>query len=271
MNTNNNNNEVNNKNVCIKLDAEESGRLNFIMHEIHGVLSSIDKEINYIAKGDFSSPRQQNVIKERALTAQRLSTDLRNLLDFWQISNSDDYFDNAVMRPQKLWSQFYYLNSYLKSVIAKKNLTYTIYPQPSHNNRSPVADYQGYPIINAIANILIENAIKYSPPADEIICEFDELPDALVITVENNGPYVLPEEIDQLFLCGMRGKYAGATENGHGYGLNMLKLIVDAHDGTITISSSKDYTFNNKPYGKFKCVIELPKYTDEDFDEFEND
>lgn len=255
-----------NKNMCLKLDETESRQLGFIMHEIHGTLASIDREISDIAKADLSVPQNRADIKEKAIAAQCLSTELRTLLDFWQISNNqDNYFKNAVAHPQALWGKFFYLNSYQKSFIRKKHLNYTVIPQPEFNRRAPIADFLGYPIINAIANILIDNATKYSPDGDEIICEFEDRGDELIITMENNGPYVTPEEIGQLFLCGMRGKNADRIRaNGHGYGMNFLKLIVDAHDGKIKVSSSYDYNINGVPYGKYTCTITLPRYVDEE-------
>ena len=78
----------------------------------------------------------------------------------------------------------------------------------------------------------------------------------------------------------MRGKNADLIEaNGHGYGMNFLKLIVDAHDGEINISSSHDYSLNGIPYGKYVCTINLPKYVyetddqqiDDDSDDYYND
>lgn len=263
-------NDDRNKNFCLKLDDEESNRLNFIMHEIHSSLTSIDREIADIANANLSDFKVQAEVKEKAQEVQKLSGDLRSLLDFWQISNSNNYFDNAVERPQALWSKFYYLNSYQKSIIRKKHLTYSVIPEPAFNKRSPVADFVGYPIINAIANILIDNATKYSPDGDEIICEFEDGYDSLTISIENNGPYITPEEINQIFLCGMRGSNANRIQaNGHGYGMNFLKLIVDAHDGDIEITSSHDYTLNGIPYGKYKCVITLPKYAEDNDDDGE--
>lgn len=280
MTANNDTSKNTNKNVCLKLDDTESARLGYIMHEIHGTLTSIDREISDIAKADLSFPKNHAEIKEKAVTAQRLSTELRTLLDFWQISNSNNYFENSVAHPQALWNKFYHLNSYQKSFIRNKHLTYTLIPQPDFNRRAPIADFVGFPIINAIANILIDNATKYSPDGDEIICEFEDGRDYLTIMMENNGPYITPEEISQIFLCGMRGKNADLIEaNGHGYGMNFLKLIVDAHDGEINISSSHDYSLNGIPYGKYVCTINLPKYVyetddqqiDDDSDDYYND
>lgn len=259
-----------NKNVCFRLDENESKRLECIMHEIHHSLTSIDREIAGIADADLNQPRARTEIKEKAMEVQKLSGDLRNLLDFWQISNSEDYFVNAVARPQALWRNFSRLNAYFKSVIRRKSLTYILTPQSSYNNPVPVPDFVGYPIINAIVNILIDNATKYSPSGSEILCDFDNSMDSLTITMENDGPFLKPEEINNLFLCGMRGENANLVDsNGHGYGMNFLKLIIDAHDGTITVSSNHDYNLNGIAYGKYKCTITLPRYLEQEEDDDE--
>lgn len=256
--------EHNDKNICLDLSENEGTQLDFIMHEIHGAIISINTALHTIAKADFSQPHVQQKAKEEAMNGLRSSVDLRMMLDFWQISNSSDYFENAVARPQKLWNKFYYLNSYMQSLIQRKHLQYDLRPSFREFNTYPIADFVGYPIINAIANILLDNAIKYSPDGDTILCEFEDDPDELIITIENNGPYIEPAEIEQLFLCGMRGKNADKIHaNGHGYGMNFLKLIVDAHDGNISIESTHEYNINGIPYGKYSCRIALPKYAEE--------
>ena len=256
--------EYNDKSICLNLSENERAQLDFIMHEIHGAMISIDSALHSIAKADFSQPDMQQKAKEEALNGLRSSVDLRLMLDFWQISNNADYFENAVARPQKLWNKFCYLNSYMQSLIQRKHLQYDLRSSLREFRNSPIADFVGYPIINAIANILLDNAIKYSPDGDTIICEFEDDPDELIITVENNGPYVAPEEIEQLFLCGMRGKNADKAQvNGHGYGMNFLQLIVNAHDGEIEVESSHEYNIDGIPYGKYTCRIYLPKYAEE--------
>ena len=237
-------------NVCLILNENESNQLSFIMHEIHSSLNSITSLLRKISESDSIEE-----IKENSMEASLNADTIRMFLDYWQISNSSSYFEGANMRPINIWRTFNMPNAYFKNLMRKKCINYTV------NKENDIPYIDGFPILNAIANILLDNAIKYSPDGNDIVCTFEanHRTNELYLTVENFGPYLKPEEIDNIYSCGSRGDHAQSIGvRGHGYGLNFLSHIIDAHGGEINITSQKDSILNGIPYGLYVCQIILP-------------
>ena len=238
------------KNVCLILNENESNQLSFIMHEIHSSLNSITSLLRKISESD-----SMEEIKENSMEASLNADTIRMFLDYWQISNNSSYFDGANMRPINIWRMFNMPNAYFKSLMRKKSIHYTV------NKENDIPYIDGFPILNAIANILLDNAIKYSPEGNDIICNFEanHRTNELILSVENYGPYLKSEELEHIYSCGTRGDYArNIGVRGHGYGLNFLSQIIEAHGGEINITSHSDSIINGIPYGPYVCQIILP-------------
>ena len=85
---------------------------------------------------------------------------------------------------------------------------------------------------------LIDNALKYSPPASTI--EIDASANGAVdIAVRNSGSTIPERERGQIFERFYRGAQAGHVP-GTGMGLAIVRQIARAHGGTLTVSSSSD-------------------------------
>ncbi|HAS6190447.1 TPA: hypothetical protein I7170_21995 [Vibrio vulnificus] len=85
---------------------------------------------------------------------------------------------------------------------------------------------------------LIQNAMKYKRSGDvEII--FDEIGDSLKMKVNSVGHEIPQSEIDSLFIRGFRTKKAREMAvEGSGLGLYVLKIVADAHDFDVTVTST---------------------------------
>lgn len=256
---------MNDKNVCLHFSEEENSQLKFVMHEIHASLRSINMALSQINDRNLSTPAGRQHIKEMAEIALGSSSDINNQLDYWQISNDSNYFKDAVMHPQNLWWKFSKPNAYFTSRMRAANIDYRV----EKVGTDIITDYYGYGIVNALANIMLDNAIKYSPVGGEILCEFQYDTDgSLIISMENSGPYVSPDEVSTLFQCGIRGKNASiANVRGNGYGLNFLDLIVRAHNGSVEIDTEYTGTLNGIKYGQFKVTVTLAMFEEDDDEE----
>lgn len=90
--------------------------------------------------------------------------------------------------------------------------------------------------------ILLDNAIKYTPEGGEVsvtlFMEDQERRPALAIQVKDTGIGISPEDQRQIFDRFYRVDKARSREmEGHGLGLSIAKWIVEAHGGTIQVSS----------------------------------
>lgn len=85
---------------------------------------------------------------------------------------------------------------------------------------------------------LVDNAIKYSPGHPTIWVEWAKENDCVAIRVRDQGPGIARSERKAIFRRFVRGSAAAAANvRGSGLGLAMVRHIVTAHGGAITLAS----------------------------------
>src|SRR4029434_11124658 len=87
-----------------------------------------------------------------------------------------------------------------------------------------------------IANLL-DNAIKYTPPGGHIDCIAYQAESQVVLVVEDTGMGIAVEEIPKIWERLYRGE-GSRTHRGLGLGLSLVRAVVQAHDGTVEVSST---------------------------------
>ena len=108
----------------------------------------------------------------------------------------------------------------------------------------------GQRIIQVIENLL-SNAVKYTREKGLVKLAGADFPDGYEISVTDDGIGMTPDQVERIFDKFYRVDSSNTAVGGLGLGMNIVKEIVDAHHGTITIDSS---------LGKGTCVkITLPK------------
>jgi two-component system phosphate regulon sensor histidine kinase PhoR len=85
---------------------------------------------------------------------------------------------------------------------------------------------------------LIDNAIKYSNTGAEVSVTLNKIEnEKAVVTVEDKGEGISPEELPHIFKRFYRSNEIRAEINGSGLGLTIAKEIIEMHHGTITVES----------------------------------
>ncbi|PMQ15008.1 HAMP domain-containing sensor histidine kinase [Janthinobacterium sp. AD80] len=80
--------------------------------------------------------------------------------------------------------------------------------------------------------ILLDNAVKFSPPGSVIGLSASLVPEGgVALCVRDAGPGLREEELARLFEKGSRGSHA--THPGAGLGLYMARAVVEVHGGTL--------------------------------------
>ena len=91
------------------------------------------------------------------------------------------------------------------------------------------------PILLAEAiNNLIDNALRYTPAPGHITVAVTERLDTIVLSVQDSGPGILPEERSRVFDRFYR--VLGAKAEGSGLGLAIVKEIAQRHRADVCIS-----------------------------------
>jgi two-component system sensor histidine kinase KdpD len=84
---------------------------------------------------------------------------------------------------------------------------------------------------------LLENASKYSPPSTPITITAERKGDRIVTSVTDRGAGIDDFEQSLIFDKFYRGRDQRYTVQGTGMGLAIAKAIVEAHEGTISVTS----------------------------------
>jgi two-component system, OmpR family, sensor histidine kinase CiaH len=105
-------------------------------------------------------------------------------------------------------------------------------PQPSTVEADPDRMQQ-------VLLILIDNAIKHTPPGGSVTVQVRRHGQTAQITVADTGTGIAPEHLPRIFDRFYRADRARAHEQGGtGLGLAIAKMLVEAHGGQLQLSST---------------------------------
>lgn len=99
---------------------------------------------------------------------------------------------------------------------------------------------------------LLSNARMHTPAGTEVTVTVAQQDDEAQLTVADNGPGIDPELQETVFARFVRGDSSRTKQSaggGTGLGLSIVKALVDAHHGSVTVTSEP---------GSTQFVIQLP-------------
>lgn len=86
-------------------------------------------------------------------------------------------------------------------------------------------------------NNLLDNALKYTPTGGRVTLAVRAENDAAVVTVTDTGPGIPASEREAIFRRLYRGD-SSRSQRGLGLGLSLVKAIVEAHGGKVTVADA---------------------------------
>jgi signal transduction histidine kinase len=86
---------------------------------------------------------------------------------------------------------------------------------------------------------LLDNAIKYTPEGGRVTITTRNEPGQVVVTFRDTGMGIPPGEQDKIWTRLYRGDKS-RSQRGLGLGLSLVKAVVEAHDGKVTVTSTVD-------------------------------
>jgi two-component system OmpR family sensor kinase len=107
----------------------------------------------------------------------------------------------------------------------------------------PVVAYGDHHRLQQVMINLLANARTHTPPGTQVHTEVSVTGPEAVITVTDNGPGIPPEVSGRIFERFARGDASrmrapdAATGGSTGLGLAIVAAVVDAHHGTVTVTS----------------------------------
>lgn len=90
---------------------------------------------------------------------------------------------------------------------------------------------------------LAANAIRYAPAGSTIRLTARPVDDGVRLTVEDEGPGILPEHLPHIFDRFYKAEAARTgNSGGSGLGLSIVKAIIERHQGRISVTSEPGHT-----------------------------
>lgn len=110
--------------------------------------------------------------------------------------------------------------------------------------------------VTQILRNLISNAVKYSPPDEDVVVSLTATADSVVVSVLDRGPGFPPETGSDAFRLFYRNPDVGARVPGTGIGLYVARALVEAQGGRIWL--------RNRVGGGAEVSFELPLFVGDD-------
>lgn len=209
-------------------------------HELRTPLTAIRSYLEAMIEGLFEiTPKRLSGCLEEVNRLSNLVADLERLAKI----ESDNL--NLKKSEFDLFEQLQVIHNNFLAEAKKKDITISM----EGNSTLIYADKDR--ILQVLTN-LVSNAIKYTPEKGHVSLELKEDLKQVFIHVTDNGIGISKEELPLIFERFYRtDKSRNRKTGGAGIGLTIVKSIIQAHHGTITIESeeNKGSTF----------IVTLPK------------
>lgn len=215
-----------------KIEALRKDFIHTMVHELKRPISTLKLCVSFMRNDKLMKDRES-----KEIVISDSYNELNNLSSYFS-KLRDLAFDDAVEIP--LNSTSFSLEEVVKECIDKlnipgdKKLDIRI---SAERDISVAADRMH--ITNIISNLL-ENAVKYSGQKVNIEIGYEDNGEMIKIMVKDNGIGIPKSDIKYIFDKFYRSHAASHRCNpGLGLGLTYVKLLVNAHNGTINVKSEE--------------------------------
>ncbi|MEH7385665.1 HAMP domain-containing sensor histidine kinase [Bacillus sp. JJ1521] len=217
-----------------KLEQMDDIRKEFISnisHDIQSPLSNIKGYTSLLEKESMTTEEKNQYISIIIGEIERLSNLTKQLLLLASLDRNEDVVKKKSFN---LGQQIKELIRNYQWSIGEKGimLGYTI----------PDIEIVGDPaLLNTVWDNLLSNAIKYNKPEGTIEITADKNEESVIIRFEDSGIGMKDSEMERIFDRFYRVDQSRTRSiEGTGLGLSIVKMIVDLHGGSITVSSKEN-------------------------------
>ncbi len=216
----------------LNLSRMKSNFMSTVSHEFKSPLTSIRQLAEMLVRSRVPSPeRQQKYYTTILQQSERLSHLIDNILDFSKMEEGQKifHFEKADITPvvKEMVESFQKITSDEGFQISLS------IPEPLPD---VVFDREA---MEQVIHNLLDNACKYAGESRTIEVQLFPKGSKIVISVRDQGIGIRKEDQDKIFSRFYRaGEELTQTVKGSGIGLTIVKQIVEAHQGDITVESS---------------------------------
>lgn len=169
-------------------------------------------------------------IRSLSEAASRMSGLVDDLRVLARTQNAQKYLQLSILKLDTLVKS---ISEELKLQFQAKNMTVDL------SELQPVSIIGDKEAIERVFTNLLTNAAKYGNDGCLVKVSISQNRNDVIAIVQDNGPGIPKDQLDTLFYRFYR---AGRTQNdgGSGLGLAIVKAIIEAHNGTVKVSSEEN-------------------------------
>ncbi len=212
------------------LDLVKGTFLNAVSHDLRIPLTGIMGYAEFLEDeiGGKLSPEQLNFARHITQEAVRMATLLNELLDFARMEAGKFKVEpRAIPYPEVLISA---ANTF-RPAMQKKKLAFTVDIPPD----LPLVKADPDRVIQILSNLL-SNALKFTPEGGRIGIRVHVEGAEVITAITDTGIGILAEDLPHMFERFFQSE-VGKKAGGTGLGLSITKSLVEAHGGTIGVTS----------------------------------
>jgi heavy metal sensor kinase len=199
-------------------------------HELRTPIALIHTEAELALRRSRNDAEYQEALRHILLEADRTAKLLEELLTLARADSGREALD---IQPMDLLATLQECATKWTPVAARLNLQFEENLRVQH---LPVMGDAN--ALRRVIDILLDNAFKYTPPPGKVTLSAEEKRDRVVVSVEDTGIGVAPEDQSRIFERFYRGDKARSRElGGAGLGLAIAQWIVQLHQGSIAVNS----------------------------------
>lgn len=216
-----------------KLHEQQKNFLLSVTHELKSPLASIKLYIQTILKRNLDRDQTHSFLNNSLKDIERLDDLVENMLIATRIENHSYTFPKEKFNLSEVVRQ-----------VASRLQIHTCSSQIIKLDLQPDVYITGDKFaLTLVVSNLIENAVKYSPPCEEVKVELNKGPKEIKLTVADYGMGIKDEEKGRIFDKFYRvGDEGTRKTKGTGLGLYIVKQVLDKHLALIKV-------INNRPAG----------------------
>jgi len=223
-----------------ELNASKDKLFSIIAHDLKnpfsGLLNLSDLILNDIREKKFDDVEQYaSLLKTFSVQGYKL---LINLLDWAKVQSNSILI---AIEPLKLYSLVEMIRELIATSAQQKNIAIEI-QIPEH--LSLLADSN---MLQTVLRNLLSNAVKFTPAGGIVTISAEEVDDRVLVSIQDNGVGILPENIKRLFRIDSTFSTNGTSnEFGTGLGLILCMDYLKKMDSEIHVESEvgKGSTFS---------------------------
>ncbi|HYO75318.1 MAG TPA: ATP-binding protein [Thermoanaerobaculia bacterium] len=208
-----------------------------IVHDLRGPLSGIQGTLEFVLsqEGTKLDSLYADLLQEAHRESERMMSLINEILDFSKIQSGNFLVEKEPVRVAGVLKRA--VRS-LQSVAARDE----IFLLSAHGRDVPQIIGSVEKLTQAVIN-LISNSLKFTPKKGLIsvgaqIVRNGDVPDAIVVTVTDTGMGIRAEEVDRIWEKYKQSKNKSLRGGGGtGLGLYIVKQVVEAHGGEVSVAS----------------------------------